>query len=228
MRSKVWVTSVIFDIMSSRTDPISPSADGASSNDDLNRRVRDAIALLEGLASDRDRLLLVSETERNRLLRAAGEVSRPDAVMRRQLVKATKRLRKAQHKVRIEEIEAQLTETGIRQLRRQPVFTTPNYRLPAGDAGAPGSGAPLDAIEEREAIDSQHCYTCKRHFTVLHHFYDQLCTACGDFNYSKRTETADLGGRVALLRRARQDRLPGGDQAPPGGRASHRHYALSS
>src|SRR5205807_1321444 len=29
--------------------------------------------------------------------------------------------------------------------------------------------------------------------------YDQLCPACGDFNFRKRSETADLRGRVALL-----------------------------
>ena len=33
----------------------------------------------------------------------------------------------------------------------------------------------------------------------MHHFYDRLCPACGDFNFHKRTELADLRGRVALL-----------------------------
>ena len=33
----------------------------------------------------------------------------------------------------------------------------------------------------------------------MHPFYDQLCQPCGDFNFTKRTETADLTGRVALL-----------------------------
>ena len=33
----------------------------------------------------------------------------------------------------------------------------------------------------------------------MHHFYDQLCHECGDFNFRKRTELADLRGRVALL-----------------------------
>ncbi|MEI9864063.1 MAG: SDR family NAD(P)-dependent oxidoreductase [Limisphaerales bacterium] len=33
----------------------------------------------------------------------------------------------------------------------------------------------------------------------IHHFYDQLCPACAEFNWGKRTETADLRGRVALL-----------------------------
>jgi NAD(P)-dependent dehydrogenase (short-subunit alcohol dehydrogenase family) len=33
----------------------------------------------------------------------------------------------------------------------------------------------------------------------IHHFYDQLCPACAPFNFAKRTELADLRGRVALL-----------------------------
>ena len=33
----------------------------------------------------------------------------------------------------------------------------------------------------------------------IHHFYDQLCPACAEFNFAKRTELADLRGRVALL-----------------------------
>ena len=44
----------------------------------------------------------------------------------------------------------------------------------------------------------------------VHHFYDQLCPPCADFNFAKRTETADLArpGRPAH-RRAGEDRLPG-------------------
>ena len=33
----------------------------------------------------------------------------------------------------------------------------------------------------------------------MHSFYDQLCPDCGDFNFAKRAESADLRGRVALL-----------------------------
>ena len=32
-----------------------------------------------------------------------------------------------------------------------------------------------------------------------HPFYDQLCPPCAEFNFAKRSETADLSGRVALL-----------------------------
>ena len=34
---------------------------------------------------------------------------------------------------------------------------------------------------------------------MIHHFYDQMCPECAEFNFFKRTELADLRGRVALL-----------------------------
>jgi hypothetical protein len=48
-------------------------------------------------------------------------------------------------------------------------------------------------------VEERHCYVCKEQYSTLHHFYDQLCPACGDFNFAKRTELADLAGRTALL-----------------------------
>src|SRR5690606_14423018 len=35
--------------------------------------------------------------------------------------------------------------------------------------------------------------------TQVHHFYDQMCPSCAELNFFKRTESADLRGRVALL-----------------------------
>lgn len=43
------------------------------------------------------------------------------------------------------------------------------------------------------------CYTCKRPFDRLHHFYDSLCPACAALNFARRNRTADLRGRVALV-----------------------------
>ena len=40
---------------------------------------------------------------------------------------------------------------------------------------------------------------CKQLYREIHPFYDQMCLPCGDFNFAKRAETADLHGRVALL-----------------------------
>jgi NAD(P)-dependent dehydrogenase (short-subunit alcohol dehydrogenase family) len=56
-----------------------------------------------------------------------------------------------------------------------------------------------DDSEFRETLEPQHCYVCKRHYSAIHHFYDQLCPECADLNFRKRTEHADLRGRVALL-----------------------------
>jgi hypothetical protein len=84
---------------------------------------------------------------------------------------------------------------NIRVLREKPVFTTPNV-FPPADFEQEAAG---DDPERRELIAPQHCYVCKQHYLEVHSFYDQLCPACGDFNYRKRTETADLRGRVALL-----------------------------
>jgi NAD(P)-dependent dehydrogenase (short-subunit alcohol dehydrogenase family) len=86
-----------------------------------------------------------------------------------------------------------LHETGIRTLRRKPVFTTPNIFAPSD------CDAPAQDTEQEESIEPQHCYVCKEKYTLIHHFYDQMCPACADFNFAKRTELADLTGRVALL-----------------------------
>ena len=88
-----------------------------------------------------------------------------------------------------------LAESGIRVLRDKPVFTTPNVFPPAEFEQAEVDDDP----EFREVVEPQHCYVCKELYVEIHPFYDQLCPACGDFNYGKRTETADLTGRVALL-----------------------------
>ena len=169
----------------------SPPEDGASADPVLLERIRAAAAFLEEVVADRGILARVPDGERRRLLEAAAQVYHPDTRARRQLVKATLRERKA---ARIQAGERTRAGTGIRTLRRQTVFTTPNYFPPATDpAEATGEA------DERETVDPQHCYVCKQHYTVLHHFYDQLCPACAAFNFAKRTEQADLRGRVALL-----------------------------
>ena len=155
-------------------------------------RLRSAADLLESISTNREVLASVPVEDRERLLRLAGEVSRPDALARRRLLKANKRERRAEKRGREERA---LSETGIRKLRRETVFNTPNVFPPAGfeqqeiddDAGG------------REATEPQHCYVCKQPYSAIHHFYDQLCPPCARFNYFKRTETADLRGRVALL-----------------------------
>lgn len=155
-------------------------------------RLRAAVELLEAVVADRTILADLPQEYRHRLLNAAGKVYAPDAWSRRQLTKAVQR-RDRDNQVKAE--ERVLQETGIRKLRRQQVFTTPNYFPPeSGDRQEE-----VNDVEFRETLTPQNCYVCKVDYQEIHHFYDQLCPECARFNYAKRTESADLCGRVALL-----------------------------
>jgi NAD(P)-dependent dehydrogenase (short-subunit alcohol dehydrogenase family) len=159
---------------------------------DFLQRLHAATALLEDIVADRALLAGVPADAQRRLLQAAGHVYSPDAIARRRLVRATIRAQKATKTSREDQ---RLDATGIRTLRRQPVYTSPNVFPPAGFEQREVADDP----EFREPIEPQHCYVCKGKFTEIHRFYDQLCPPCAEYNYAKRTETADLGGRVALL-----------------------------
>src|SRR5690606_26662152 len=149
--------------------------------------------LLEALAADASLLSALPEPDRKRLKQAVTRIHNPDPVAHRQRLRALKRERAAE---KIRQDEAVLNETGIRSLRRKPVFTTPNYFPPADFVAC---DIEVDEPEPRESIAPQHCYVCKKKYSLIHHFYDQLCPECAEFNFHKRTETADLSGRVALL-----------------------------
>ena len=158
----------------------------------LTERLRAATELLEAVVADRSLLESLSLDERTRLLNAAGDVYEPDVYERRRQIKAQRRQQKQE---RAKADQATLDDTGIRSLRARPVFTTPNYTAPA----LPEAEGPVEAGDERESLLPMHCYVCKRKYTEIHPFYDQMCPECGEFNYAKRSETADLSGRVALL-----------------------------
>lgn len=163
------------------------------STDTLAADARACIAFLDAVAADRELLDRLPAEDRGRLHQAVASVYHPDPVLRRQKMKAAERARNA---AQVAREEAVLHETGIRELRRRPVFTTPNY-FPPPDFTAEDVNA--EAAEPRESIEPQHCYVCKQKYSRIHHFYDQLCPSCAEFNFAKRTETADLRGRVALL-----------------------------
>ena len=95
--------------------------------------------------------------------------------------------------------EELLNQTGIRTLRAKPVFTTPNYFPPQPPGQHDPRNNATEPVSHNESPELLHCYVCKQKYTRVHHFYDQLCPACAELNFFKRTETADLRGRVALL-----------------------------
>ncbi len=176
--------------------PVVRSPTGEGGDEDSGRsfvaRFKAATDLLEEVHNNRALLAQVPIEDRTRLLRAAGQVYCPDPSDRRRLLKAKQRQRKAD---RLQQDEGVLAQTGIRKGRKEAVFTTPNVHRSIGFV----QHEVKDDPEFREVVEPQNCYICKRDYSQIHSFYDQLCPVCGDFNFSKRGELADLRGRVALL-----------------------------
>jgi NAD(P)-dependent dehydrogenase (short-subunit alcohol dehydrogenase family) len=168
--------------------------------------LRATTELLERIAADWGLLDRLPAEARRHFHRAVALMADPNPKARRKKAKSLKRTRKAAAAKRD---DTMLDDTGIRTLRRRPVVNTPNVFPPKGfeprdlalDAGE-DAGRP-DARAHREAADPRCCYVCKRDYTAVHHFYDHLCPPCAELNFAKRTELADLRGRVALVTGAR-------------------------
>ena len=178
------------------------------SDGELARRAEAAARLLEELATDLRTLAQLDEPLRVRLVTAAGQVSRPDRYTRKALGKALMRERARRIK---RQDQALLDATGIRALRREPVFRTPLPR-PAQALDAPVRDDDDGEVDDWAAAEARRdeelgarvqnarlCYVCKTEFFDLHAFYDQMCPPCAELNWRKRHQTADLRGRVALV-----------------------------
>jgi NAD(P)-dependent dehydrogenase (short-subunit alcohol dehydrogenase family) len=151
--------------------------------------VRRCTALLEAVVADRRLLIDIDEADRLALLAAVGRVAVPERADEVRLAKAVRRRRAVAKREHDRELRA---ATEIRVARQQAVYVAPTLMLPAE---TPKS--------ERVLQHPRHCYVCKAEFRRVHFFYDAMCCDCGDFNYAKRFQTADLSGKVALITGAR-------------------------
>jgi NAD(P)-dependent dehydrogenase (short-subunit alcohol dehydrogenase family) len=157
------------------------------------------IRILESLVEDRAALTAVDLETRIRLLTAAGRVSRPERDEQRRLAREI--IRKKKNARRVDD-ERQLERAGIRQKRLRATLTGPDpLALQEAAGGNFDAGQTDDACAEDvlPLHTPRACYICKTLCAQMHFFYDQMCVACGDFNYQKRTQTAHLDGRVALV-----------------------------
>ncbi|MEW5847228.1 MAG: SDR family oxidoreductase [Myxococcota bacterium] len=152
---------------------------------------RTCLRVLSAVVADRAHLAGVPAEERKELVMLAGRVARPE---RHEVVRLTKALRRADRKAQRDADLAALSQSGLRVQRKAPVYT-PLWLTPPEEAPEQRAGPELG--QER------HCYVCKQPFRKVHFFYDAMCAECGDFNYAKRSQTADLTGRVALITGAR-------------------------
>ncbi|OQW46225.1 MAG: oxidoreductase [Proteobacteria bacterium SG_bin7] len=150
-------------------------------------KIQNTIDVLEGLLKDNSKLASLSDYQRVTLLTVAGKLSRPSRDETRARNKVFKKIRQKIHSSHDRKARA---VTGIREARLDSVFSMPKQ---------------ISAIDRtsQDLKSPRNCYVCKTEFSKLHHFYDSMCTACAEFNYKKRFQTADLSGQVALITGAR-------------------------
>jgi len=148
--------------------------------------VRTCVRVLRAIEADRSHLTRLTQDERRELLTLAGLVSKPE---RRDLVRMAKAFRRAERDAEKEHDRTLTDQAGLRIQRRSAVYA-PLWLEPP---------KPEDLGGRREFRRQRDCYVCKQPFATLHRYYDSLCTACGDFNYAKREQTADLEGHTALV-----------------------------
>ncbi|GHA30970.1 oxidoreductase [Salinimicrobium marinum] len=142
------------------------------------------ISVLEQLLGDTNQLFDMPEEKRIALMSAAGLLSRPN---REEFDRRKKDAKKAAKRKMIERDKHARKETGIRSAREAAVFIAPKLL------------APTQVKKDLELESPRNCYVCKTEYTKLHHFYDTMCTECGDFNYAKRFQSTDLSGQVAIV-----------------------------
>lgn len=170
---------------------------------DDSAEVEQHLRWLEALASGPEKLLDLDEDLLVRLRAAAGKVALPDRMSRRKLAHERRsRLRQA---VR-EQDDRALEATSNRQMKRAMSFPVAPRQLEitADQRALLERQARARPQEQRARLNkSQACYVCKQQYTELHFHYDSICPKCADLNWLKRTASADLRGRVALVTGAR-------------------------
>ena len=167
--------------------PPASTTDTTLSDDDI----RACIRVLRAIEADRSHLTRMTREERRELLTLAGLVAKPE---RHNLVQMAKAFRRAEREAAKERDRKVLERAGLR-IQRQSAVYTPLWLEPPKPEDS-GNGRP-------ELQQERSCYVCKQPFVKMHRYYDSMCEACGDFNYAKREQTADLSGHYALVTGAR-------------------------
>ena len=152
--------------------------------------IRTCVRVLRAIEADRSLLTRMTQEERRELLTLAGLVAKPE---RHDLVRMAKAFRRTEREAAKERDRKVVERTGLRIQRQSEVYR-PLWLEPP---------KPEDSSERPELQQERSCYVCKQPFVKLHRYYDSMCESCGDFNYAKRAQTADLSGHYALVTGAR-------------------------
>jgi len=152
--------------------------------------VRTCLRVLRAIEADRSHLTRLSKEQRRELVMLAGLVAKPE---RQDLVRMAKAFRRADREAAKAHDRSVIEQAGLRVQRRSAAYA-PLWLAP------PEAESADDGPQLRQG---RACYVCKRPFVTVHRYYDSMCGECGDFNYAKREQTADLSGRFALVTGAR-------------------------
>jgi NAD(P)-dependent dehydrogenase (short-subunit alcohol dehydrogenase family) len=167
------------------------SAPDDSASDTLtDEDVRTCVRVLRVIEADRSHLTKLSQEQRRELLMLAGLVTKPD---RHDVSRMLKGFRRAKRKISQEHDRNIIEGAGLRMQRRSKVYAPLWLERPKPEA---------ESISG-EFHQERNCYVCKQSFAKMHRYYDSMCETCGEFNYSKREQTADLDGHYALITGAR-------------------------
>ena len=154
----------------------------------------------------------------------------PDRVERRRMSKVVARERKA---ARVRSDQGVLHETGIRSLRRKPVFHTPNVfptvSVVDGFEARDVHQTHVRILESRipNPENSSIATSVSRRTRRSIDFYDQLCPACAALNFTKRTRAGGSSrARRAADWRSRQDRLSNWTEAASMRCAADRDHSI--
>jgi NAD(P)-dependent dehydrogenase (short-subunit alcohol dehydrogenase family) len=162
------------------------------SEDDVLACVR----VLRSIEADRSHLARMPLEQRRELLMLAGLVAKPE---RHDVTRMAKAFRRAKREITKAHDRSLMERAGLRIQRRSKIYAPLWLERPKPDA----NGVPGAEIEGPEFHQERNCYVCKQSFAKMHRYYDSMCESCGDLNYAKREQTADLKGRYALVTGAR-------------------------
>ena len=170
----------------SPTEPRAHDAGTAPADED----VRACLRVLRAIEADRSHLTRISREDRREILMLAGLVAKPE---RQDLVRMAKAFRRADREAAKAHDRRAIEQAGLRVQRRSAAYA-PLWLEPPEEP----------SVDDRPELKRDRaCYVCKRPFVKVHRYYDSMCGDCGDFNYAKRAQTADLSGRFALVTGAR-------------------------
>jgi NAD(P)-dependent dehydrogenase (short-subunit alcohol dehydrogenase family) len=157
---------------------------GKKTKNSLTVKIENCIDLLNSLLEDTNQLFELPKEQRVSLIKAAGLLSRPN---KEEFTNRRKKSKQALKRKIIEREKHARKKTGIRSAREEVIFIAPKF-------------LELPKINEDRLLNSpRNCYVCKSLFSKLHHFYDSMCNDCGDYNYAKRYQSADLSSQVAVI-----------------------------